>query len=66
MRASDIMEALVMAVEETIQKQWRHDVVIEGWSSAHINVEIDGKEYVLVLNEVPDGSSFCEFLPGGC
>lgn len=55
MKSCDIMEAFVQTVTETIFEKWKHEGFIGGWSSEHANFEIDGKEYVLKLKEVPDG-----------
>ena len=60
MRECDIMEAIVMAIEKTIFKEWRHEGFIDGWSSIHANFEIDGREYVLKLQEVKEGEHWSE------
>lgn len=60
MKQVDIMEALVNAVEKTIFKDWKHEGFICGFSSEHIDVEIDGKEYVLLIREIGEGENFCE------
>ena len=57
----DIMEALTISIEEKIFKDWRHQGFIDSFTSSYINMEIDGKEYVLVLHEVQDGHYFSEF-----
>ncbi len=62
MRNCDIMESIVADIEETIFKKWKHEGVIVGCSSSHVNVEIDGKEYVLVLHEVTEGQHFAQYL----
>lgn len=61
MRNCDIMEALTISIEEKIFKDWRHEGFIGGFTSNYINMKIDGKEYVLVLHEIPDGHCFSEF-----
>lgn len=60
MKSCDIMEAVVMAIEETIYKAWRHEGFLGGWSSEHVNFEVDGKEYVLKLHEVVEGEHWFE------
>ena len=45
-------------------KEWKHEGCILGWSSEHINFEIDGKEYTAQLKEVKDGSHWSESLGG--
>lgn len=60
MKAADIMEAFVISIEEKIFKEWRHEGFLGGWSSEHINVEIDGKEYIIRLHEVKDGEHWSE------
>lgn len=60
MKKVDIMEAFVSAIEEKIIKEWRHEGWIGGWSSEHINFEIDGKEYVLCIRELKDGEHWAE------
>lgn len=64
MRECDIMDAVQMAIDNTIFKEWRHEGGLLGWSSGHVNFEIDGKEYVLVLREVKKGESWEQYLEG--
>jgi hypothetical protein len=65
MRSSDICEGIaVRAIENVFFGEWKHEGVICGCSYRHINFEIDGKEYVLVLHEVTEGHHFSEFLEG--
>ena len=65
MRNCDIMESVATDIEETIFKKWKHEGFIGGCSSEHINVEIDGKEYVLILREVTEGNHFSQHLKEG-
>lgn len=60
MKQVDIMEALVNAIEKIIFKEWKHEGFICGFSSEYIDVEIDGKEYVLLIREIGEGENFCE------
>lgn len=60
MKNVDIMEAFVSAIEEKIFQEWRHEGFIGGWSSEHINFEIDGKEYVLRIREMREGEHWSE------
>lgn len=60
MKNVDIMEAFVSAIEEKIFQEWRHEGFIGGWSSEHINFEIDGKEYVLRIREMKEGEHWSE------
>lgn len=62
MKQADIMEAFVNAIEETIFKEWRHEGFLSGWSSEHINFEVDGREYVLRIHEVEDGEHWIDKL----
>lgn len=62
MKQVDIMEAVVNAIEEKIFKEWKHEGFICGWSSEHINFEVDDKEYVLRIDEVQEGEHWCEKL----
>ena len=55
MKTVDIMEAFVCSIEEKIIKEWRHEGFIGGWSSEHINFEVDGQEYVVKIREVKEG-----------
>lgn len=65
MRNGDIMESIATDIEETIFKKWKHEGFIGGCSSSHVNVEIDGKEYVLALHEVEEGQHFSQYLKEG-
>ena len=60
MKTADIMEVFVTAIEDKIQKEWRHEAFIGGWSSEHINFEVDDKEYVLRIFEVKAGEHWSE------
>jgi hypothetical protein len=62
---SDIIETVGTQIERKIGGEWKHEVVILGMSSNHLNFEIDGKEYVFVLHEVKDGQHFTDFLKEG-
>lgn len=64
MLSDTIIEALKSAIESKIFKEWKHEGGVLGISSEHINVDIDGKEYVLVLREVEEGKDFSEYLHG--
>lgn len=61
---SDILEGISCLMEWKFEGEWKHEVCILGSSSRHLNFEIDGKEYVLVLNEVKEGHNFSEYLDG--
>ena len=60
MKPVDITEVFVTAFEEKIIKEWRHEGFICGWSGSHVNFEIDGKEYMLTLDEIHDGEHWSE------
>lgn len=60
MKTVDIMEAVTVAIEEKIIKEWRHEGFIGSWSSDYVNFVIDGKQYVLVLAEVREGEHWSE------
>lgn len=62
MLKSDIIDVVASTIEQKIGGEWKHEVGILGCSSIHVNFEIDGKQYVLVLNEVEDGHDFSEYL----
>ena len=64
MLMSDIVEVLGVAIEQRIGGEWKHEVNILGYSYRHVNFEVDGKEYVLVLREVKDGYNWSEYLGG--
>ena len=65
MLKSDIIEVCGSVIERKIGGEWKHEVGIFGMSSVHVNFEIDGKEYVLVLHEVTEGHDFSEYLNYG-
>jgi hypothetical protein len=60
MKTVDIMEMLTIAIEEKLFKEWKHEGLIEGFSSEHINFDVDDKEYVLLIREIGDGEHFSE------
>lgn len=65
MLKSDICEAVAAkAIVEVIFGEWRHEGGILGFSSRHVNFEIDGKEYVFVLHEVKEGQDCSQYLEG--
>ena len=64
MLKSDIMETIAIHIERHIGGEWKHEINLFGYSSRHLNVEIDGKEYVLVLHEVEDGHHWSEYVDG--
>ena len=47
-----ILECFIETMEKKIGDEWKHDVFISGYSSEHINFEIDGIEYVVNIGEV--------------
>lgn len=55
MKVIDIMEVLTNAIDKTIFEEWKHEGFIGGFTSEHINFEVDNKEYVLRIYEVKDG-----------
>lgn len=59
---SDITYVISYSIQKLIGADWRHEVALFGESDRHLNFEIDGKEYVLVLHEVKDGHHWYEFL----
>ena len=62
MRNSDIIETCGCLMEEKIGGEWKHEVIMYGMSSRHLNFIIDGKEYVLILYEVKAGENFDKYL----
>ena len=62
MKMCDIIEVLEQTISEKIGKEWKHEVILLDSSSAHINFEIDGKEYVIGLFEVAEGNHWTEYL----
>ena len=65
MKAVDIMEMLTNAIDKTIFGEWKHEGFIGGFTSEHIDFEVDGREYVLKISEVKDGEHWSEKLKGG-
>lgn len=65
MLKSDIIDVCGTAIERKIGGEWKHEVGIFGTSDRHVNFEIDGREYVLVLHEVKDGHCFSEYTKIG-
>ena len=65
MKSGDICEQIaVHAIERVFCGEWQHEGYLLGCSSKHVNFELDGKEYVLVLTEITEGHSFSEHLEG--
>ena len=62
MKEVHIMESFVNAIEKTIFEEWKHEGYICGWSSYHVNFDVDGKEYVIALHEVKDGEYFSQYV----
>lgn len=60
MKNVDIMEVVTGAIDDIIINGWKHEGFIGGFTSEHINFEVDGKEYVLILKEVQDGEHWSE------
>ena len=60
MKTVDIMEVFANSVEQKMFKEWRHEGFIGGFSSDHLNFVIDGKEYIVNIKEVQDGSHWSE------
>ncbi len=52
MKTVDIMEMLTTSIDKIIFGEWKHEGFIGGFTSERINFEIDGKEYVLRIDEV--------------
>ena len=55
MKEVDIMETITTAIEDKIFEEWKHEGFIGGFTSEHIDFEIDGRQYVLLIKEVKDG-----------
>jgi hypothetical protein len=62
MKTVDIMETLTNAIDKTIFQDWKHEGFIGGFTSEHIDFEVDGREYVLRICEVKDGEHWSEKL----
>ena len=54
MKQVDILECFIETIENKIGNEWKHDVFILGYSSEHINFEIDGTEYFVNIGEVKE------------
>lgn len=62
MFVSDIIDVLGCEIERKIGGEWRHEVNILGESSVHLNFEIDGKEFVLIIYKIVDGEHFSDYF----
>ena len=60
MKTVDIMEMITNAIDKTIFQEWKHEGFIGGFTSEHIEFEVDGKEYVLKIQEVLDGEHWSD------
>ena len=64
MLKSDIIETIAFDMERHIGGEWKHEIKLYGYSAKHLNFDIDGKEYVLVLHEVEGGHCWVEYVDG--
>ena len=64
MKQVDIMESIVTQIDKQIFDEWKHEGFIGGWTSEHIDFEIDGREYVIRLYEVQNGKHWSEKTNG--
>ena len=60
MKCENIIGILEVAIQKVIIETYMHEGYVGGTSSNHINFEIDGKEYVLTLQEVKNGEHWSE------
>lgn len=60
MKTVDIMGAFVETIENQIFDAWKHEGFIGGWTSEHINFEVDGKEYVVNIQEITNHSHWSQ------
>ena len=58
MKQGHIMEALVESITQRIFEEWKHEGFILGFSTEHINFEVDDKEYVLLIREIQSGEDW--------
>lgn len=58
MKTVHIMESIVYSITNKIFEEWKHEGFMCGWSSEHINFEVDGKEYVLLIREIGECEHF--------
>lgn len=65
MKSVDIMEMIANAIDKTIFGAWKHEGFIGGFTSEHIDFEVDGREYVLKIVEIKDGEHWSDKLKGG-
>lgn len=61
MKVEHITESVANAIEKQIYKEWKHEGVLLGMSSIHVNFEVDDKEYVLVVHEIEEGKDFSSY-----
>jgi hypothetical protein len=50
----DVMDAVQQGVEIILYKNWRHEGHIDGFGSDQIAFVVDGKRYILKLEDVED------------
>lgn len=60
MKSEWIIGAVCDSIQAKIFDEWKHDGFVGGLSSEHINFEVDGKEYVLILKEVKYGEHWSD------
>ena len=58
MKQGHIMDSLVEAITQKIFEEWKHEGFIFGFSTEHINFEVDDKEYVLLIREIQSGEDW--------
>ena len=54
------METIVEHITNKIFDEWKHEGFIGGFTSEHINFEVDGREYLIQIAEVNDGECWFE------
>jgi len=51
----DIIEVIQQNIENVLFKAWKHDGCIDFFNGGEIQFEVDGKKYILSLEEIKDG-----------
>lgn len=51
MKQTDVAEGVTTGIEQILYERWRHEGYIECWNAQQISFTVDGRRYLLQLEE---------------